>query len=38
MTASINRRSADPGELQNRSFVFGLETILDGLETRLGPV
>ena len=36
MTASIKRRSADPGELQNRSFVFGLETILDGLETRLG--
>lgn len=35
MTASINRRSADPGALQDRSFTFGLETILDGLQSRL---
>jgi hypothetical protein len=35
MHESLKRRNIDPDQLQNRSFTFGLDSLLDGLESRL---
>jgi AcrR family transcriptional regulator len=35
MHESLKRRNIDPDQLQNRSFSFGLDSLLDGLESRL---